>query len=224
MHIFFFMTGDTLKRSVLVGSAQMTFFTGRGCMKPNQGKAGQIMVKDYLFLPAGLIVATRTVLTLFTRMDIILLVTGITFHFQFLLKNFALVAGSTNQFFVFSTKREIRFLFVIKRALSPILCAMAALAFLAVFSLVNIIRLVTAITFGTKLLLVQITGVTTIASDTFVFTCQAIVSIFIMIEMNPLPVLLGVTILAFLSVTTIVLVIHAMTAETGLRRFLIILS
>lgn len=105
------------------------------------------MVKQHPVRPAGILVATLALLTLFAFMYIISSMAAVTVDGEILFAEYTLVTGCTNQLFVFSLERKPGAAGVIKLRAFPTVLFMAGVTFLSVASPVIVIMLVAAITF-----------------------------------------------------------------------------
>lgn len=108
---------------------------------------------------------------------------------------------------------------MIEAGLFPVLFVMARYATLAQFFLVHIVLLVARHTVHTQLLLIQFAGMTRRAFDLFVLALQRIFRIFVMVEVNRLPVFFLVTGLTLRTEFAFVLVIGLVTSTAGERNF-----
>ncbi len=151
---------------VLVGLRAMAILAWHNRMETNQRKLREIVIKNDLLAPIGLVVATFTALSKLPIMGVIRLVTGHTGHWQFISEEIAFVAAVAFNLFMSAFKREQGRLGVVEAYGLPLFWRMTGLAFLAIPAAMDILNLV-AINASVRQVFVAFTNVAHGAFDGF---------------------------------------------------------
>ena len=78
MHVIFLMACIACVGIHLVVAGKMTLFAGHRRVKTDEGKVGNVMVENHVFIPFLFVVAAGTLFTLFALVNVIILMAGKT--------------------------------------------------------------------------------------------------------------------------------------------------
>lgn len=128
---------------VTIGSpVKMTFLARGHRVQAQERETCEIVIEAHANLPAFLVVAALTLLSLLAFVHVVGAMATDAGHVCLMLFRVALVAGYALEVLVLAAKREVGFFAVVEARILPSLCGMTVLAFSAVAALVHVVRAV----------------------------------------------------------------------------------
>ena len=165
MHIVRLMAGSACNIRLLELPAQVAGFAGSDAVNADERETGQIVFEKHAHVPAALVMAIGTILTLLSLVNIDRPVAVDTGSIRQSIHRRGTVTGITHEILMQSLEGKLGVLFMIEFDLFPTLHIVAVLTLLAVATLMLIILCMTGETVLRQLFLVRPGGMTGVAFD-----------------------------------------------------------